>query len=313
MNSSTHTTLKPSLILSTLLGCIVLSSCASARYDLASGGSGSNAAAPSSAAKGSVENRQAQSADTAVQSRPQLIKTAEMSLTVKSIDRSVQAISNIVKQKQGDVFKFEDKKPQRDSTRHTASIDIKVPQEQLESTLDELTKLGTTQHRTLKAEDVTDQLVDSEARLRNLRQQESSLLKIMERSGSVGDVLKVAQELSNVRESIERLDAQLKSLRNRVAYSTIMLTMEEEVAGKALTRPLGSEIQETWDSATTSVGKFTLSLLRLSLWLVAFSPYLLVLGGAVFTFNRLKKQQSRNFAQAPFNRSRSTTGEDEAS
>lgn len=302
MNGSTHKTLKSSLLLSALLGSMILTSCGSKAptADSEALQAQSPATMASPAAKGSSESgNQPAQPSTVPQSRPQLIKKAELSLSVKSIDKSAQAIANMINQKQGDVYKFEDDKPQKDNTRQTASMEIKVPQAQLDNTLDALAKLGTVQRRTLKAEDVTDQLVDSEARLRNLRQQESSLLKIMERSGSIGDVLKVSQELSNVRESIERLDAQLKSLRGRVAYSTITLTMEEEIAGSVPRTPLASQVQETWDSATNSVGKLTVGLLRLSLWLVAFSPYLLVLGGGVFAYKRLRQLQSCNSTQAP--------------
>lgn len=67
--------------------------------------------------------------------------------------------------------------------------------------------MGTVENQMITAEDVSDQLVDVQARLRNLRKSEEMVLKIMERSGSVGDVLKAANELSTIRESIERIDA----------------------------------------------------------------------------------------------------------
>jgi DNA repair ATPase RecN len=89
---------------------------------------------------------------------------------------------------------------------------IRIAQDKLETILDALAKLGTVQRRNLSAEDVTNQLVDIQARLRNLQQMEASLLQIMKRSGSVGDVPKVAKELSDVRESIEQIDAQLVNL-----------------------------------------------------------------------------------------------------
>ena len=41
--------------------------------------------------------------------------------------------------------------------------------------------------------------------------------------------LKVAQELSNVRQSIEQINAQIKSLQNQIAYSTISLKLEQSV------------------------------------------------------------------------------------
>ncbi|MBD0310292.1 MAG: DUF4349 domain-containing protein [Microcoleus sp. T1-bin1] len=225
--------------------------------------------------------------------RPQLIKKAELSLVVKSIDATTKSVTNIVEKQQGDILGFQNQKPPDSSVRQTASVEIRVPQERLETTLEALAKLGTVENRALTAEDVTEQLVDSEARLRNLRKSEEMVLKIMERSGSVGDVLKASQELSKIRESIERIDAQLKSLRNQVAYSTISLTLEAAVSAQQTPEPsLGLRVQETWGKATHSVGELTLGLFGLGIWLLAYSPYLLLIATAAYGFNRFKKQPS---------------------
>ncbi|NJK66722.1 MAG: DUF4349 domain-containing protein [Microcoleus sp. CSU_2_2] len=233
--------------------------------------------------------------------RPQLIKKATLNLVVKSIDESTKSVTDIVQKRQGDILGFQSEKPPDSSIRQTATMDIRVPQEQLETTLNALAKLGNVQNRGLSAEDVTAQLVDSEARLRNLRKSEEMVLKIMERSGSIGDVLKASKELSNIRESIERIDAQLKSLRNQVAYSSINLTLESAVSATQTSEPsLGLRMQETWGKATHSVSELTLGLLSLMIWLLAYSPYFLIIGVAGFYgFNRLKKKQSVLPTQEP--------------
>lgn len=232
--------------------------------------------------------------------RPQLIKKAQLSVVVKSIDASTKSVTNIVEKQQGDILGFQNQKPPDSSVRQTASVEIRVPQERLETTLEALAKLGTVENRSLTAQDVTEQLVDSEARLRNLRKSEEMVLKIMERSGSVGDVLKASQELSKIRESIERIDAQLKSLRNQVAYSTISLTLQAAVSAQPTPEPsLGLRVQETWGKATHSVGELTLGLFGLGIWLLAYSPYLLLIGAAAYGFNRFKKQHSVPQIQEP--------------
>ena len=223
-----------------------------------------------------------------------------MSIVVKSIDTSTKSVTDIVKKQQGDILGFQNQKPPDSSVRQTATVDIRVPQEKLETTLDALAKLGSVQNRGLTAEDVTTQLVDSEARLKNLRKSEEMVLKIMERSGSVADVLKAAQELSKIRESIERIDAQLKSLRNQVAYSTINLTLEAAVSAQQEPEPsLGLRMQETWGKATHSVGELTLGLFALGIWMLAYSPYFLVIGAGIYGFNRFKKQHSVPKIQEP--------------
>jgi hypothetical protein len=293
MNRSTPSLLKPNLFLTTLLGSVILASCGAPPSEMPQSSALVPAAKEASVTKASAPDKPNQGANQAPQSRPQLVKTAEIALIVKSLDDTLPEVSQIIQQQQGDLLKLEDDKSQNGNRRKTASLQIRVPQDKLETTLDSLAKLGTVQRRNISAEDVTNQLVDFQARLRNLRKTESTLLQIMNRSGSVGDVLKVAQELSNIRQSIEQIDAQLQSLTNRVAYSTITLQLEAAVSTTTPQQPLGLQVQDTWNNATHSVGELTTDFIRLAIWLVAYSPYLLLLGGATwFGYTRHKKQSS---------------------
>ena len=261
------------------------------------------AASPAPAGTAADSKTAAASKQTAAEpraSRPQLIKKAELSVVVKSIDTSTKAVTKIVEKQQGDILAFQNQKPPDSSIRQTASMQIRVPPEKLDATLDALAKLGNVENRGLTAEDVTSQLVDNEARLKNLRKSEEMVLKIMERSGSIGDVLKASQELSQIRESIELIDAQLKSLRNQVAYSTINLTLEAAVAAQQNPEPsVGLRVQETWGKATHSVSEFALGLLALSIWLLAYSPFLLLIGAGIYGIMRFKKQHSVPQTQEP--------------
>lgn len=232
--------------------------------------------------------------------RPQLIKNAEISLVVKSVDEGMQRVSELVKQQQGDLLSFQDQRPRDGNTPRKMSLQIRVPQAQLESTLEALAKLGNLQSRSLQAEDVSSQLVDYQARLKNLRRSESVLLGIMERSGSVGDVLRAAQELSQVRESIEQIDAQLTNLRNRVAYSTIRLSLAEAIAATPPERNVSNQLQQTWNRSTRSLANFSVGMLKLMIWLLVYSPYLLPLViAAIFFYNRSRRMTLRRSSQEP--------------
>lgn len=294
MSGLTQLTRKPTLLLSMLVFGIIFTSCASdthsasqAILDIQAERSQKNQAASADVANTSVlETVQAAQVP---RSRPQLIKKAAMSLVVESVDKSIDTVSQIINKQQGDLIRLEEQQPKDEYARHSATIQMRVPQNLLESTLDELAKLGTPESRNITAEDVGDQLVDSQARLSNLRKTESSLQKIMDRAGSVRDVLSVAKELSNVRQSIEQIDAQLKNLQNQVAYSTITLNLEAAVSSSTPQRAFGSQIQETWNNSTHSFGEFTVGLLKLGIWLMVYSPFLLILAAAVYGLQRWRR------------------------
>ena len=82
--------------------------------------------------------------------------------------------------------------------------------------------------------------------------------------------------LSRVRETIEQIDAQLKNLQTQVSYASISLTLTAEIAATPNPRPLAKKVSVTWREATQSISSFTVSLLQLGLWLLAYSPYLAI-------------------------------------
>jgi Domain of unknown function (DUF4349) len=91
------------------------------------------------------------------------------------------------------------------------------------------------------------------------------VLGIMERSGSVSDVLKVSQELGKIRSQIEQLQAQVQNLKGQVAYSTINLMLTAAIAQNQQGEPVGDRLKETWSQSTHAVGETTTNLLRLAL------------------------------------------------
>ncbi len=71
--------------------------------------------------------------------------------------------------------------------------------------------------------DVSGEVVDLDARIRNLRVTESALQSIMDRAGDIDDVLDVQSRLSEVRGEIEELASKASSLRAQAAMSTLVV------------------------------------------------------------------------------------------
>ena len=287
---------KSSLFLSFFLGSLILTSCASESYD-------KSYSEPQSIVSSDAVQEVADVAlnEPLPQKKPQLIKKARMTVIVQSLDRSVDAVKKIINQKQGYLLSLEETQLDDSSKRPSASVEMRVPQNVLETTLDELTELGTVQNRNISAEDFGEQIVDFQARLSNLRRTESNLQKIMDQSGSVKDILSVAQELSKVREQIERIAAQLKSLQNKIAYSTITLNLEAAVSSTSNQPGLPSQIQDAWNNSTSSFGAFTVGLMKLGIWLIVYTPYVLILV-AVGYFLKRKFRSSQRLQQTPRSR-----------
>jgi hypothetical protein len=95
-------------------------------------------------------------------------------------------------------------------------------------------KDGTVLHETQTSKDVTDALADLDARLRSARQEEARLLKLLdERTGTLADVLAVERALADVRERIERLEADQRAGEGRVDLATVDVFLRAKVSPAA--------------------------------------------------------------------------------
>ena len=213
------------------------------------------------------------------QPAPQLVKQATLTLVLTDIDAAIAQVQTLLQQSQGDLLNLQDRRSPEGHIQQV-SLTLRVPQAELDTLLHSLRSLGTVQQQSLTAEDVSSQLVDLDARIKNLRQSEAALLQIMERSGEISHVLEVARELSTVRDSIERMAAQQQNLQRQVAYAQISLSLQSPVTQVPPLRPVGETLGNTWETATQSVKAFTVSGLKLGIWLLAFSPYWALLGAA---------------------------------
>ncbi|MFZ9736376.1 MAG: DUF4349 domain-containing protein [Prochlorotrichaceae cyanobacterium] len=221
---------------------------------------------------------------------PQLIKTVELELKVDDTRLSIEAVQQIVRQQQGDLLQLQDTVPVSGATPHQAYLQLRVPQNRLDQTVTQLIALGQVKNQSLSAEDVSSQLVDYQARLRNLQKAEESVLEIMERSGEIGDVLKVAQELQNIRENIERIRAQLETLKTRVAFSTINVYLVEPIAlVPGPDRTWSQELQTAWQASSRALGNSVRAMVVVIIWTATFSPYWLAIGGGILLYRRRRK------------------------
>lgn len=200
----------------------------------------------------------------------QIIQRATLIVRVPSASEAVKKAESLVVKAGG--FVEASSIEARTGQKPWARLTLRVPSTKLSATLDELEKLGTRISRNITRDDVTTQLVDMDARLRNLRAQEAALLEIFKRATKIADVMEVQQRLADVRSEIERLDAQRAQMRELVALSTIELTLDESAVGLAGSGDPGW-FQEGWAAATDALTRFLRELALVGVWLAVFSPF----------------------------------------
>jgi hypothetical protein len=127
----------------------------------------------------------------------------------------------------------------------TGSIVVRVPAERFGDALADLESLGNVASESVSGQDVTQEFIDLQARLRNYVSQETVLLRLMDSAQSVSDTIRVQNELQRVQLEIERLRGRITYLEDQTAMSTIELRVAEEGAVGA---PPG-DFEKAWERA----------------------------------------------------------------
>ncbi|MDR7522346.1 MAG: DUF4349 domain-containing protein [Armatimonadota bacterium] len=105
---------------------------------------------------------------------------------------------------------------------------LRVPAGRFADVLRQVEALGTVQRRQVSGQDVTEEFIDLEARVRNLERQETRLLTFMERATRIPDLLAIESELGRVRGEIERLTGRLRFLSHKVDLATITAEVSQK-------------------------------------------------------------------------------------
>ena len=113
-----------------------------------------------------------------------------------------------------------------------ANLTLRVAAERLPEVLNELRELGKVRAERTVGEDVTTQVVDLEARLRNEKRVEDELLDLMERrdDAPLKEILDLRDKLAQVRQAIERMTAQRERLGRLVSLATVLVLIRAEDA-----------------------------------------------------------------------------------
>jgi len=105
---------------------------------------------------------------------------------------------------------------------------VRVPANRFGDAVRQVEQLGTVQRRHITGQDVTEEFIDLDARVRNLERQEARLLTFMDRATKIPDLMAVQQEVSRVRGEIERLRGRMRFLANRVDLATIQAEVSQK-------------------------------------------------------------------------------------
>lgn len=175
-----------------------------------------------------------------------LIKEANLSYEVNELDSTQFQIEQAVKE-YGGYISSEERYFSYD--RENISVTARIPVKHFEDFLSASTAgVEEFENRTISAQDVTEEYVDVEARIKTKKEVEQQYITLLDKAQNVTEIMEIERELGYIREEIESAEGRLKFLANSSAYSTIHLTAFKivEVPSKYSTK-FSNSFNAGWD------------------------------------------------------------------
>ena len=221
-----------------------------------------------------------------------VIRTGTIHMVVENINASVESIIKYTESKNGWVVNS--KVTEREKVP-SGSTTIRVPIEIFDEAMTYFKELSKkVSYEGTQGRDVTEEYTDLQSRLRNLEATETQLLEIMERSGTIPNVLAVQRELTNVRSQIEQTKGRIQYLEENaeMATITINLALSEEL----LPIPPSEKWRPTYvvRQAWSSLLVFLKGLSYFLIWIVVYAIIWVPLGIIVWYVRKFCKRRRKS-------------------
>lgn len=207
------------------------------------------------------------------------IITVNMSAETEDLDALMEALNGKISGLGGYVEDQDSYNGSMYSSRRyrSASLTVRIPAQRVDEFTEEMSGIANVVSTNLSREDITLSYVATESRVKALQTEEARLLELMEQAETMADLLEIESRLTDVRYELENRASQLRLYDNQVDYATIYLSIDEVQEYTPVEEPtVWERISGGFVSSIKGVGN---GLLDLLVWVLAKSPYLVILGG----------------------------------
>jgi Domain of unknown function (DUF4349) len=183
---------------------------------------------------------------------PSIVQTASLSISVAQdeFEEAVQRARTVATGAGG--FVVSSSASQGDEQQLVrGSLVVRVPELQYARVLEQLSGLGKVEAQEEAGQDVSQELVDLEARIRHLEAVEARLLGFLDEANTVAAALAVQSELNRVQLELEQGRGRLDYLDDQVAFATISLEIRESQVAAAEADGGRWGIVDAWRTAGT--------------------------------------------------------------
>ncbi len=201
---------------------------------------------------------------TATPENEKIIITMHMDTETEDMDPLLELISGKVTQLGGyleaqEIFNGSGRNTSR--TRY-AYLTIRIPADQLDSFVLHVEENSNIISQNTSTENVTLTYVGVESRIKALETEEARLLELLAKAENMDDLLKIEARLTEVQSELEQVKSTLRSLDNKINYSTIYLNITEVKEYTEVVEPetVGQRISAGFSKSLKNVGEGAVNL-----------------------------------------------------
>ncbi|MBD0838334.1 DUF4349 domain-containing protein [Streptomyces sp. TRM68416] len=210
-----------------------------------------------------------------------IIRTASLTVQVKDVPKALEEARTTAENAGGYVGR--ESTTRDDEGNERTRVVLRVPVDSYADVLADLEGAGKLLDRTAKAQDVTEQVVDVDSRIKSQRASVARIRELMDRATKLSDVVTLEGELSRRQADLESLLAQQASLKDRTSLATITLALSETPVKEAT----GDDDPGVLDALGGGWDAFVTMLRWIVVALAAVLPFAAVLALLVWLWLRL--------------------------
>lgn len=204
--------------------------------------------------------------DEDVDTNRMIIHTAQLDIRVKDFEKTQINIENKVADYDGYVVESSVYRESDDDI--SGQMVVRVPEEHFQTFLTDAEEAAVdVLSREVSGQDVTEEYVDLESRLKSKQVVEERLLEFMDEAEKTEDLLKISDDLSTVQEDIEVIAGKMEYLENQSDYATVEIVLHEDL----ITVPdIDNENFNTWEKTKKQFADSVNGLLKIGSGFIVF-------------------------------------------
>jgi hypothetical protein len=235
------------------------------------------------------QDTKAEAPDLSVEQRS-IIYTGTITVQVKDVNAAAAQITGIASGTGG--FIGGDERQSGNGGSDTATMKLRIPADKFSSALEQIAKLGEEKSRAINTEDVTEAVVDLDARITVQQARVESGRKLLGQAKSLNDLVMLEKEVATRESDLASLQAKKRRLADLTSLSTVTVV----VLGPEAPTPAGPEDEPGGFMSGLTSGWNALgdSLAVLLTILGALLPWIIALGLPAWGILYLRRRYRRS-------------------